>query len=381
MAASIKSTPTSAADLPVADVMQIERGEADSFEPPVHILPLRYPFKAQRPAPGELVEVRPGVFWLRMPLPMSLNHINLYVLDDGDSWVIVDTGLKTPETRAAWEMLFAGPLAGKPVSRIILTHFHPDHAGQAGWLSRLWDAPVLMSRAEYFMIRMLVADVREEPPESMLALYARCGWGAADIEAVSARGWGRMSRAVTRLPDSYVRIRHGEEITIGGRIWRAVEGSGHSPEHMCLLCEEAGVLISGDQVLPQITPNVSVYPTEPDGNPLAEWFTSLEALLALDADLLVLPAHGDLFHGLHDRLRALRADHERKLAALAAFCTDQPRLVTDCFPSLFRKAITNDDMMMATGEALAHIRYLEVNGRLKRLSDEAMDRFLTIAAL
>ena len=336
---------------------------------------LSYPFGRWWPAPGELKEVAAGVLCLRMPMPAGLDHINLYVLDDGDGWVLVDTGLRTDETRALWQGLLAGPLGGKPVTRVIVTHMHPDHLGQAGWLCRHTGATLCMTRGEYLTARMLMLDQQEEPPVEAMTFYGRAGWDGEDLEAFRGRGWGRFGNAVTPLPVQYHRMRDDDALTIGGRTWRVVVGRGHSPEHACLVCEEAGVLIAGDQVLPRITPNVSVHVAEFDANPLEEWFDSLDRLKLLPDSLLVLPSHNEPFHGLHARLDQLRLDHERKLDRLIERCRE-PRQVRETFETLFKRPITNSDIMMATGEALSHLHYLERQGRLRRMCDGDLDLFV-----
>jgi glyoxylase-like metal-dependent hydrolase (beta-lactamase superfamily II) len=324
---------------------------------PLRFRDLDYPTGRWAPAPGEVHEVAPGVMWIRMPLTFSLNHINLWALDDGDSWVIVDSGVKLPICIETWEKLLAGPLAGKPIGRIIVTHYHPDHVGLAGWLAERSDAPVLMARAEYFMARLLCADVRDTPPADALKFFRQAGWKASWVDALYKAGWGNFAKVVWDLPIGYQRISDGDELRIGGRTWRIVTGTGHAPEHSCLLCEELGVLISGDQVLPRITSNVSVYPTEPEANPLKDWMDSLEALKRLPADLFVLPSHNEPFTGLHTRCDQLLADHRGKLDRLLAWL-NEPRTVIDCFDVVFGRKLKDEDRGMATGEALAHLNYL-----------------------
>ena len=330
---------------------------------------LDYPFGHEVPAPGSLMEVAAGVFWLRMPLPMgSLNHINLYVLDGIDSWTIVDTGLRSDVIQTLWEQLLTGPLAGKPVSQVVATHFHPDHLGMAGWLCARTQARLLMSRAEYYLASMLITGKRPEPPEEALDYYRRAGWGAADLETFRGRGWGNFARVAHELPLSYRRLREGETLTVGAGTWRVVMGQGHSPEHVCLVSDEAGVMIAGDQVLPRITPNVSVTAMEPEADSLRDWLESIDRLRTLHPDLLVLPAHGEPFTGLHTRLDQLVADHDRKLEALLTHCAT-PRTVVECFEVLFRKSVTVDDIMTATGEAVAHLNYLKYSGQLTEAFD------------
>ena len=269
-----------------------------------------------------LFAVADGVFWLRMPLPFSLDHVNLWILDDGDGWAIVDTGLNTAAGRATWETVFAGPLGGRPVRRVIVTHYHPDHLGLAGWLCARWNVPLEISRTEYLMGRTLTLDVRDAPPAEAVDFYRRAGWPDDWLAAFAGRDWSGFSKIVSPLPAGFKRLQVGDVLTIGGRPWRIVVGSGHSPEHVCLVCDAAGLMIAGDQVLPRITSNVSVYPTEPAADPLADWLDSIEHLRGIDPHIRVLPSHGEPFDGLHTRLDQLRDDHHEKLAALASFCTE-----------------------------------------------------------
>jgi len=322
---------------------------------------LTYPLGRAVPAPGEIVEIADGVGWTRLPVPGSLNHINIWLLEDGEGIAIVDTGLAIPAAREAWEALFDGPLAGRTVTRVICTHFHPDHIGLAGWLVRRFDVRLWMTRGEWLYARMLTADIRDAPPPEALAYWGAVAWSAERIASETAKGWGRFASMVSPVPVSYARMQDGDRIAIGARSWRVVVGSGHSPEHACLVEEEGGLMIAGDQVLPRITSNVSVSLSEPHADPLGEWLASIARLKGLSDDLLVLPAHGEPF----TRLDALAGGHHRRLDALAAHLTE-PRRVPDCFSAIFGRAIDDDDFGLAAGEAMAHLRHLEVEGRARR---------------
>ncbi|MFZ5608943.1 MAG: MBL fold metallo-hydrolase [Pseudomonadota bacterium] len=335
---------------------------------------LAYPF-ADTPAPGQWREVADGVWWLRMPLPFSLDHINLYLIADGDGVAIVDTGLATRQAKALWRAVLTDFIGARPVTRIIVTHCHPDHVGLAGWLSEETGAPLAITRTEYLLARMLSLDVRETPPDEVLAFYRRAGFSDAQIALQKSRGWGNYARGVHPLPLSIERIADGDCLPIGGRDWRVVVGRGHAPEHACLHCPELGLLISGDQVLPRISSNVSVYPTEPEGNPLNDWLLSLSRLKKLPAELLVLPAHNEPFHGLHARLDGLIHGHCAKLARLLR-ALDRPRPATATLNTLFGRGF--DDAMlltMATGESLAHLRYLEKAGFVARGEKAGVDLY------
>jgi glyoxylase-like metal-dependent hydrolase (beta-lactamase superfamily II) len=318
---------------------------------------LTYPFDSV-PGPGRAQVVVDGLLWLRMPLPIAgLNHINVWALEDGQGWTLADTGMQTTDTAAHWQSAFAGALQRRPVVRVICTHMHPDHIGMAGWLTRHYDCRLWTTRLEYVTCRMLVADTGREAPQDGLRFYHAAGWGGDALEHYKAR-FGGFGKAVYTLPDSYRRIVDGEELSIGGRTWRAVIGRGHSPEHLCLYCPELAVLISGDQVLPRITSNVSVFPTEPDANPLAEWLESLASIRErVPDDVLVLPSHNEPFRGLHSRLAALIAGHERRLLRVHELLA-VPQRAVDLFGVLFRRGVGADMLGMATGESIAHLNCL-----------------------
>lgn len=333
---------------------------------------LTYPMGERTPAPGELVEIAPGLSWWRVPMSGPLKHVNGYVLDEGDGRVaVVDTGTNSQASLDAWRALLGGPLAGRRIARVIVTHMHPDHVGLAGWLCRKHAAPLLMTRTEWLMVRMLVADRRDKVPPEMVAFWRAAGWADAQVASASAHGWGNFARIVSHLPLGFTRLEEGDRLRIGDATWRVVVGSGHSPEHACLLDEERGIFIAGDQVLPRISSNVSLTVSEPDADPLGEWLASIAKLKRLPDDLLVLPGHGDPFRGLHARLDALNAEHRDRLDALEAHL-DEPRRAVDCFPALFRRPIDGPVLGMATGESLAHLRRLEVEGRAARENREGV---------
>ena len=338
---------------------------------------LSYPC-GSAPAPGEAVEVVEGARWLRMPLPIVLDHINVWALEDGAGWTVVDTGVHARSIVQAWEDAFAGPLGARPATRVICTHLHPDHVGMAGWLTRRFHVRLWMTRLEYVSCRMLVADTGREAPEDGVRFYRAAGWDEAAIETYRAR-FGGFGRAVHALPNSYRRIRDGEQIDIGGRLWRVVVGNGHSPEHACLHQPELKVLISGDQVLPRISSNISVFPTEPDADPLSDWLASLVKLKReVPDDVLVLPAHGEPFHGLHARLDELAAGHETSLQRLEKRLAEAKRAV-DVFGSLFGRPIGPDLLGMATGESLAHLNCLVARGRaVRETGDDGVWRFRAV---
>lgn len=330
--------------------------------------PARLDFFCQdAPEEGTLTELADGLFWLRMPLPMTgLDHINLYVLRDGDGWTIVDTGIGSKANKDVWKKVLSDELGGKPVKRVICTHLHPDHTGLAGWLCKKFEAPLLMTRAEYFLCRLLAADTGKPAPQFAIDFYHRAGLDENQLEFYKAR-FGGFGKAITPLPVGYTRIKHGDILTIDGKPWEIVEGSGHSPEHACLYNRERNIALTGDQLLPNISSNVSVWPTEPEGNPLQEWIDSCYRLCEVfDEDTLVAPAHGIPFRGAVRRLQKLIEHHEKALRRLHAFC-DTPKQATDCYSVLFRRRINDGNRIMAVGESVAHLNCLLERGLVTRL--------------
>jgi len=328
---------------------------------------LTYPF-AGPPASGEAVVVAPDVLWMRVAMPMQLDHINVYAVRDGDGWAVIDCGLAIPGTKDEWEALLAGPMGGDPVTRVICTHMHPDHIGLAGWLCERFDAPLLMTRLEYVMARMLLADTGKTAPESGAIFYRAAGWDEEQIERYR-KEFGRFGTAVSPLPASYQRIREGERLVIGGREWTVVVGEGHSPEHACLWREDDGVVLGGDQILPRISSNVSVWPTEADADPLGDWLTSLERMKTVfPDDVLILPSHGEVFRGVQARLDALIRGHHVALKRLTRSLRE-PKRAVDVFPALFARPVGDGVRGMATGESIAHLNYMLRHGLAVRERD------------
>lgn len=316
-----------------------------------------------RPDDGETLNIADGVEWLRMPLPFSLNHINLWLLRDGAGWAIVDTGVGTSETIDLWHGVFKNGMRGDPASHVIATHMHPDHVGCAGFLAHYFDVDLWMSRDEYMMCRILVADTGRNAPEEGVRFYKDAGF--TDDQLVNyEKAFGFFGKFVTPLPEAYKRLNDDDELTIGGHKWRVITGGGHSPEHACLYDRERNMLIAGDQLLPTISSNVSVWPTEPLANPLQDWFDSLHKLrAAIPEDVLVLPAHGKPFRGAYPRIDAMIREHEERLETLRDFCVNPQRAV-DVFPAIYRTRINDRNRIMATGEALSHLHYLARSGEL-----------------
>ena len=333
--------------------------------------PLQFPF-AEPPAPGTTLEVAPGVRWLRMALPFALDHINLWLLDDEldgvPGYTIIDCGLSNDATRANWDRIFAAHLGGRPVHRLIVTHYHPDHAGNAGWLVEKFGCQLWMTQGEYLTAHAVMDNAAGYSPESSIALFKANGLDSSHDEGLAKRGhFYRM--AVLPLPSQYRRILDAESLTVGGREWKVIVGFGHAPEHASLYCAGLGVCISGDMLLPKISTNVSVWSVDPNGDPLGQFLDSIRAYLDLPADTLILPSHGLPFRGAHERVAALEKHHADSLAELeqAIASAKSPLAAFDVLEVLFRRKLDTHQTTFAIGEAIAHLHYLLYAGRATRM--------------
>ncbi len=328
---------------------------------------LDYAFDS-KPAHGEVTAIADGIDWLRMPLPFALEHINLWMLRDDDGFAIVDTGVSSDKSRDIWCNAISNTALGDELTRVIVTHLHPDHVGLAGWLCDEHDVELWMTRNEYLLCRILVADTGKPAPDEGVRFYRAAGFEESQLARYQDL-FGMFGRVVSPLPEAYHRIQDGDTLSIGGEAWDIIVGRGHSPEHACLYNADRNIVISGDQILPTISSNVSVYPTEPYANPLGEWLDSLRMLKdRLPDDVLVLPAHGQPFRGAHQRLDALIQEHEEGLEKILTML-DEPKRALDVFGALFKARISESNLIMATGESVAHLNYLVATGDISYDTD------------
>ncbi len=325
---------------------------------------IRYPF-ADAPAEGQATEIAPGILWMRLPLPMALDHVNVYALDDGDTWTVIDTGFASKRSRAIWTKLLDGPLAGKPVGRVVVTHHHPDHVGLAGWFMEN-GASLAMPRTGWLMARMLTLDVQEVPNAEALTFYRRAGMDPDVFEKRRTERPFNSADCVVPLPLGYTRLIDGGEITMGGRVWDIRMGGGHAPEHATFWSRDNHLVIGGDQLLPSISPNLGVYPTEPDADPVTDWLHSCAHFQSFaQGGHLVLCGHKLPFTGLPTRLRQLIDNHHGALARLLDHLSE-PRSAGECFLPLFKRNISGGEYGLALVEAVAHLNHLHQSGQATR---------------
>ena len=346
---------------------------------------LHYPYGDTLPAPGEALEVAPGVRWIRMALPFALDHINLWLLRDSidgvEGWSVVDCCIAHEASRTQWEQIFETQLQGLPILRVIVTHMHPDHIGLADWLCRRWNAPLWISSTDYHVARVLTTAgdtlAGGDAAADFFALH-----GLVDAESI-AKIRARTSyyaNMVPAVPPSFVRMLDGDLVTIGGRAWRCISGYGHAPEHIALYCEELNALLGGDMMLPRISSNVSVHAGEPEADPLRLFLESIERFKSLPVDVLGLPSHGKPFTGVHRRVEQLKEHHRDRLAELLEAATARPLSAAEGLPVLFKRPLDLHQMTFALGETVAHLHYLWFSGQLqRRRGEDGVYRFGAIA--
>jgi glyoxylase-like metal-dependent hydrolase (beta-lactamase superfamily II) len=328
------------------------------------------------PKPGEWLEIAAGVFWSRVALPFRLNHVNVYVVDDGDSWSIIDTGIANDHTRETWDRLLGGRMAGRPVSKILITHHHPDHVGLASWLADKFDAEVVMSGTEYLLGLTYWLDSDAMKADHYRAFYRTRGLEAGVAESILDRS-ARYQSLTSPLPFSFRRVLHGDALKLRSRTFQIITGGGHAPEQVMLYCPDARVLFAADQIMLRITPNVSVSPRNPNGDVLGLFLSSLESLAAqIDDDVLVLPGHHSPFRGLRPRVREVIGHHDERLAAIVRACSQAPRSAADLLKTLFRFPLHRGVIALAFGEACAHANRLLEEGKITaRLEADGVERY------
>ncbi len=324
---------------------------------------LDYPFDAPPPM-GEPQKVADGLYWLQLPLPFRLDHVNVWLLEEEAGWCVVDTGLADRTTRELWQKLLEGPIGDRPVTRILATHFHPDHLGLADWLQDRTGAPLWITATEWLLGRMLSLDGSDALVETYRDFYRKADLPQALFDRLSSIG-NAYRRIAPSVPAAFRRIHADDRLTIGGRTWRVIIGRGHAPEMACLYCDSLNLLIAADQVLPRISPNVAVWPNEPLADPLTDFLDSLKQFDGLDGSVLVLPSHGLPFWGLHDRVAELKEHHAERLDAVLEAC-GAPVTGARIGETLFPQDLDAQQLAFASGETFAHINHLEHQGRLVR---------------
>ncbi len=329
------------------------------------------------PQNGQAIDVAPGVRWCRIPLPIDLNHINVWLIDHDDGCVAVDTGMAAPIGEEAWAALEAEVFRSTPLRGVFVTHIHPDHIGLARWLQQRYGVPVWMSPRTLEQMQTFMGaepDSTAAEAERFFRLH-----GVVDRGLLPSLSPTRFLRMTSGMPEVGKTFVDRETVSWGAAQWQALETNGHAEGHLCLHDAANGTLISGDQVLPTISSNIGFTWRSRDPNPLGSYLASLERLHALPADTLVLPSHGLPFRGLRARVEDLRAHHLEQLDAVMQACR-APSSALDILPVMFRRPLLGMHFLLAMAEALAHLEYLATERRVERAIDGAgVTRYVTSA--
>ena len=336
---------------------------------------LTFPHAAP-PMPGEVTQIAPGVLWFRLKLPFQLNHVNIYLIEDNGGWLALDTGLGTDECRIGWDNILTGPLRGEKLSQMLVTHFHPDHVGLAGWLHQSFGLHLAMPRTEYLYHLMAAHGRGDMYDGAHRDFYRANGLSSETTDVLLDRGLNYL-RLTTGVPISYERIKHDDARRIGGRDFRVLTGGGHALEQAMLLQQSDRLFFAADQVIAKISPNVSVHPVEPDDDPLGCYLRDLRDLRAtVPHDVLVLPGHGLPFHGLHARIDQLIEHHALRCGHIADGCRPRPLTVAELVPVLFDRELDAHQTGFAFGEVFAHVNYMLGRGELTReIGNDGVRRF------
>lgn len=312
---------------------------------------------------GEVAEIAEGVYQLKVPVPIPLVFVSAYLIEGEDGWTLLDTGYDYPEGRAVWEAgaRSVGCDLRGDVSRILVSHFHPDHLGAARWLQELSGAPVYMLEGEIEHSRDLWSG-DERDFELLIDHMVRNGMPRSFAEEAAAG-----TRADLKLPEKMAPLHADEEIPLGESTARVIHAPGHA-DHQYMLHDEArGILFAADHVLLKITPNIGIWP-DVMPHPLARYIKSLDNLRGLGADL-VLPGHGPIFHDLDGRIDELLRHHEERLEVMRREIEREPKTPFAVSREVFRDDLTLYEHCFALAETLAHLDHLVLEGRAERIED------------
>ena len=315
-----------------------------------------------------------GLHWARIPLPMELAHINVWLMEDDAGWTLVDTGMAADPCREAWGALERELVGTQGLRRIFITHDHPDHMGLARWLQERHGAEVWMSAVAHES----VADISPPSPRQFTRACTH-SWCFTDSSPTARRrGCRRHATTGGSMAPRRSRSRRATAIRSSSAVASGTSSrpAGTAAATSACTTPPGGLLVSGDQVLPAISPNVSVVSSRPEADPLREFLASLARLEQCAEDTVVLPSHGRPFRGLHRRIADLRAHHQQQLASLREACTE-PRTAFELLPVMFGRPLRGFHRMLAMGEAVAHLHYLEPTACVERsVGGDGVARFV-----
>lgn len=327
------------------------------------------------PLAGAAVAVVPGLWWARLPLSTNIAHVNVYILEDKNhELTLIDTGSRTDACRVALASVLAHePFVGKKLTRLIVTHYHPDHIGLAGELCG-GAAPALAdcheldlwcTRTCWLTARMGQMDRRTVPHESQIEFVERAGMNGMALAAFRRHPPSTFPDLVAPLPFRYRRIQEGDVLKIGSRQWTVRVGHGHAAEHATLWSDD-GLAITGDQVLPGVSSNLSVSASEPEADLVTEWLQSCQKIQWLaDSDTLCLPGHHFPFYGIPFRCQQLMDTTESILERLWESLR-RPQTAMECLTTVYRRPLKPAEIGPFLAETFGFLQHLRKQQRVRR---------------
>jgi len=328
--------------------------------------PVTFAF-ASEPDFGTPEQVAEGVWWIRLPTPLAIDHVNVYLLEGSSGWTLVDAGVNDAPSRDALTAVLERPeFNHKPLDQVVITHFHPDHIGLTGYFTGPdYQARLLTSRTSWQTAGLLLFDNPDVPCGAHIAFYEQAGMKGIELESFKRRAPSSYSDNVGPLPESYTRLVEGQELKIGGRVWTVRMGHGHAAEHVTLWSDD-NLAVVGDQILPSISPNLTVHFSEPEADCVSEWLESCDRFEQLANDnLLCLPGHNRPFTGAPFRCRQLAENCLRVISRIESALT-KSQSAMDLMPVIYRRDIAANEKTALIGETMGYLNHLYAAGKIRR---------------
>ena len=321
-----------------------------------------------KPKFGELTKIASDLYWAHFELPFRLNHVNLFLMDTPEGILILDAGLKSEHSEEHWEALLNGPLKSKKFAGIVITHYHPDHIGMAGWLQKKLNIKCYTTEKELFTAKTFRSMPDDEYAKIFRNVFVRAGMSEEDIIAKGPATKLYKNR-VYELPEFEI-IKAGHEFNSNDGKWIVRTDSGHSPEHISLLDKERKLYLSGDFLLPRISPNISDNFFDPLDDRLGEYLKYLNEIQEIGSKTSVFPCHDWPFDEGAQRAKDLIKHHNHRLSLIIEALNKKSITIMDSISIIFDRKIGDEQMHFAIGEARAHLIHLDVTGQAKSEMDE-----------
>ena len=332
------------------------------------------PLSINPPEAGSLVALADDLYWMRFTLPFRLNHINLYAFDTKDGWLLLDCGINSEAIADQWTIMLEGPLAGRPICGIIVSHYHADHVGYAGNLAKITSAPVYMGAVEHEQASWGLAQSDEQAGGLLAKTYAQFGLSDEVVNRIRQEG-NYYRKLAGDLPDVTI-IDAGHQFETKSGCWLARFDTGHSPGHMSLSNFDRKLHICVDFLLPRISPNISVSLRSIEVDMLGHYYKYLDQMLSLDNEWLIIPGHDWPYFGGGIRAAELIEHHNSRLQLLRDEASKAGSLSTaDAMRALFAFDLTDHELYFASCEARAHLNHLVTRDEMRIEQVAGIDYF------